>query len=99
MPYTEGEIRIETLKYLSEVGRAVSISDLIEVLTVRMKPSGRDAEIATNRDDSYFSQKVRNLVSHRESNTSITSRGFADYNADNETFTITAAGKKYVDEM
>lgn len=61
--YTESKIAVEAVKVVEEYGE-VSMSELIEILTERMKPTGHDMEIIANRNDSYFSQKVRNLRSH-----------------------------------
>lgn len=61
--YAESKIAVEAVKVVEEYGE-VSMSELIEILTERMKPTGHDMEIISNRNDSYFSQKVRNLRSH-----------------------------------
>lgn len=61
--YTEHRIAIEAVKVVEEYGQ-VAMSELIKILTDRMMPSGHDAEIIENRNDTYFSQKVRNLRSH-----------------------------------
>lgn len=42
----------------------ISTSLLIDLLTRMMRPTGTDAEILYDRQDTYFSQKVRNLKSH-----------------------------------
>lgn len=42
----------------------ITTSELISKLTDVMQPTGEDAEILQNRNDTYFSQKVRNLKSH-----------------------------------
>lgn len=42
----------------------ITTSDLISQLTDIMNPVGEDAEILQDRNDTYFSQKVRNLKSH-----------------------------------
>ena len=60
----EGKIAIEAIKVIEEYGE-ISMGELIEVLTERMKPTGHDMEIISNRNDTYFSQKVRNLRSHK----------------------------------
>lgn len=54
--------------YIIKFRGSANTSDLIEELTVFFKPSGEDAEILSGRNDTKFSQKVRNLVSHRENN-------------------------------
>jgi hypothetical protein len=44
----------------------ITTSRLKLLLVEFLKPTGKDAEIARNRSDTYFEQKVRNLVSsHR----------------------------------
>jgi hypothetical protein len=58
-------------------GGYIPTSDLIVVLTEEFQPEGKDAEILNARNDTYFSQKVRNLKVHWKSSTSIFSRGFA----------------------
>lgn len=100
MTYTESQVRIEALKELdrSKAGR-LTTTELIELLEARMKPTGKDAEIADGRSDTYFSQKVRNLVSHRDQGTGLTSNGFATYDQDGESWTITNAGRKQVSQL
>ena len=92
--YTEGEIRMATLVALnaSKTG-TLTTSDLIGALSAFMNPRGTDAMIARDRNDTYFSQKVRNLISHRDAATSLVSRDLVNYDAANETLTITAAGQ------
>ena len=41
------------------------MSELIDELIMRMRPDGHDQEILKDRKDTYFSQKVRNLRSHK----------------------------------
>ena len=55
-----------------------------------MKPTGKDASIIPGRGDTYFSQKVRNLKSHRESNGMSV---YTDLTSSNQYF-ITDAGKQ-----
>lgn len=92
--YTEGEIRMATLVALnaSQTG-TLTTSDLISVLSASMNPRGTDAQMARDRNDTYFSQKVRNLISHRNSETSLMSRDFVVYDPIAETLTITNAGQ------
>jgi len=66
MVYTESDLIILTLNYLllnKETG--LTTSQLIGLLSEELEVSGRDSEIISGRNDTYFSQKVRNLVSHR----------------------------------
>lgn len=62
--YTESELILPALKFLSKAKRPVPTTDLIRHLQNIMKPTGHDAQIILGRKDSYFSQKVRNLKSH-----------------------------------
>ena len=62
--YAESKIAIEAVKVVEEYGE-LTMGELIVILTERMKPSGHDIEIIKNRNDTYFSQKVRNLRSHK----------------------------------
>jgi 5-methylcytosine-specific restriction endonuclease McrA len=39
-------------------------SEIIETLNSLLEPVGQDSRLATNRNDTYFDQKVRNLKSH-----------------------------------
>lgn len=77
------------------VSGAITTTDLIAKLTTIMKPTGEDLDILKDRNDTKFSQKVRNLKSH---NTMI---GLATYTpppskGESGTFTITSKGKSYL---
>lgn len=50
--------------YFIEKNPGITTSELKDLLTDLFKPTGKDAQIAKNRGDTYFEQKVRNLVSH-----------------------------------
>ncbi|WP_299828341.1 hypothetical protein [uncultured Roseobacter sp.] len=97
MTYTEAQIRTEALVELnqSKIGK-LTTTQLIELLEDRLAPTGKDAEMAEGRGDTYFSQKVRNLVSHRDQGPGLSRRGLAIYDADEESWTITAAGRAKV---
>ena len=43
----------------------IKTSSLIDEVRSKMKPSGEDLEILDNRNDDKFSQKVRNIKSHK----------------------------------
>lgn len=93
MTYTEADIRKEAIKELAmSKNGTLTTTELIELLEQRLKPTGKDSEIAIGRSDTYFSQKVRNLVSHRDQATGLLAQGLALYNADDESWTITKAG-------
>jgi len=71
----------------------VTMSDLIRELTYLFNPDGEDAEILDGRSDTKFSQKVRNLKSHRETN------GMATYTfIQDEIYSLTEAGRTYLNE-
>jgi len=63
--YTERELILPALALLDQHSDGLTTSDLIRELTIILKPDGHDDEILAGRNDTYFSQKVRNLVSHR----------------------------------
>jgi hypothetical protein len=94
---TESELTVPTLRILSdENGRWVRTSTLIQRLTELFKPSGTDAEILHGRSDTYFSQKFRNIVSHKDSPSSFISRGLAEYNNDERGLRATDFSRKLV---
>jgi len=95
---TEEEILIATLKLLAlRDSKTLTTSQLIEMLAIQFDPIGKDAEILDGRSDTYFSQKVRNLVSHRDGNNGIVTRGLVTYNNHKRpgTLTITPLGENY----
>lgn len=97
MPISEGQIREAALEALSRTpGGFMTTEDLISELTAVMKPTGEDNEILEGRSDTHFSQKVRNLVSHRHQSTSLETRGLARYDEIKEGWTITKNGIDHV---
>ncbi len=54
--------------YIIKRDGPITTTELIEELTAVFNPSGEDAAILAGRSDSKFSQKVRNLKSHRDNN-------------------------------
>lgn len=62
--YTESDLIIPALQFIKENPNGVTTSQLIAHLIDVLKPSGHDMEIIAGRNDTYFSQKVRNLKSH-----------------------------------
>lgn len=69
-----------------------STSSLIAELEALFQPTGEDAAILAGRSDTKFSQKVRNLKSHRESNGM---KVYTDLTADGD-YTLTPEGEAYV---
>lgn len=65
--YSEKEIMEVAIKVLEEYGE-LNTTELKEILNDIMKPSGEDLQINKNRSDTKFDQKVRNMISHRDTN-------------------------------
>jgi hypothetical protein len=72
----------------------ITTSRLKLLLVDLLKPTGRDAEIAKGRADTYFEQKVRNLVSHR----TLQRLGYAEYKrmGSDGVHSITKSGKDFL---
>lgn len=90
--YTESDLVVPALELLAAQPGGLTTTDLIENLTELLNPDGQDAEILSNRTDTHFSQKVRNLVSHRTMK-----RGdLWTYDESDGIHRITAAGKSHL---
>jgi hypothetical protein len=77
---SERELVLPTLRLLDACGRGwMASSDIIARLTELFGPSGQDDEIIEGRGDTYFSQKVSSMISHREQPSSFIHRGLAQY--------------------
>lgn len=90
---TESELVLPSL-YLMTLNPqgSISTSELIPLLTEIFNPTGIDAEILDNRNDTYFSQKVRNLKSHD----TLTKYEYTIY--DKGKYTITQKGRELVEQ-
>jgi hypothetical protein len=75
----------------------IATADLIAELGEIFHPSGQDAQILHSRHDTYFSQKVRNLISHRGSPSNFIANGYAEYSG--EGIRITDKGRKLLREI
>ncbi|UWZ92980.1 hypothetical protein HZ320_04630 [[Pasteurella] aerogenes] len=64
--HSENDIVVVALGVIQRK-RSVTTTELIAELETLMNPTGNDADILSDRNDSKFSQKVRNIVSHRNS--------------------------------
>jgi len=92
---SERDLLLPTLRLLAaQPGGYLSTSDLISALTKEFQPKGEDAEILEGRQDTKFSQIVRNMKSHRDSPENIIALGYAK--AHDRGFLITDAGRKYL---
>src|SRR5579859_4197066 len=80
--------------YFIEKEPGITMSKLKELLTDLLKPTGRDAQIAKNRADTYFDQKVRNLVSHG----TLVNKGYTEYQKVGRegTHRTTEAGREFL---
>ncbi len=64
---TEAELIDPAIQIIKDYGKnGISTSDLIKELRLILKPSGEDTKQLKGRSDDKFSQKVRNLKSHRK---------------------------------
>lgn len=91
----EGDLIIPALKFLYNAkDYTLTTTELIELLTKHFNPSGEDAEILANRNDTKFSQKVRNLKSH---NTLVLYAIYREnQNCPSGSFTLNSEGIKYI---
>lgn len=88
---SESELVIPALVIMAgEKNGEITTSMLIEKLTNIFDPSGEDLEILNGRSDTKFSQKVRNLKSHK----TIKEKGCAK--EIDQGFRITDYGKEYI---
>lgn len=94
---SERQLRAATLELLVKHPKGfMTTSDLIAELEHIFMPEGLDAAILANRSDTHFSQKVRNIISHRGSSTSLMKKGFVIYHKDREGLEITEAGRAFL---
>ena len=88
---TESQLVLPALYLLSKsVNGFIATSDLIKKLEEKMHPIGLDMEMLAGRADTHFSQKVRNLKSHK----TLYKQGYAINVEDG--FEITNKGRDYV---
>ena len=91
----ERDLRIPALRAMAaRKDGYISTSDLIDELEAQLRPQGDDAMILSGRNDSRFSQIVRNLKSHKSSPSSIFANGYAEDLKDG--MRITDAGRAYL---
>ena len=97
---TEEQLILPSLYLMdNSVSKTIMTSTLKNTLISIFKPTGEDAQLAKGRNDSFFTQKVRNLKSHD----TLENLGFASYNKKqvgqkSGSFTLTKEGKVYLDE-
>ena len=92
---SESDLVMPTLRFLAESTEGfMKTSDLIENLQALFQPTGKDDELIKGRNDTHFSQKVRNMISHRTSENSFIRNGYAEYDADRKGLMITEKGRE-----
>ena len=74
----------------------MTTADLIKNLEIYMTPSQADNEILAGRNDTRFSQIVRNVVSHKGTPTNPIGAGWIEYDAKRHGMTITRSGRDYM---
>jgi hypothetical protein len=72
---SEKDLVMPTIRAMRRNGGSITMTKLIKELRSTMRPKGKDLAILDGRQDDHFSQKVRNLVSHR----TLVNRGLARY--------------------
>lgn len=92
--YSERELVLPALALMDASPAGLTTTDLIRELTLIFKPDGRDVELSANRNDTRFSQKVRNLVSHE----TLMRPGWEAYDPARQHHTIAAAGRRHLAE-
>lgn len=87
----ESALVMPALECIYEAGGEISTTELIKGLEERFRPVGEDSEILDGRADTKFSQKVRNLKSHK----TLVNAGYCIEIDDG--FRLTDAGRKLVE--
>ena len=88
--FTENEIIPFALSIIQSHKEGIDTKNLIIHLRELMNPYGEDLEILTNRNDDKFSQKVRNLKSHK----TLENKGYVKFY--NDKFYITDLGSDFL---
>jgi 5-methylcytosine-specific restriction enzyme A len=98
MTYSESDLIIPALALLLQHSDGLTTSDIIAKLEAELDLSEEDQRILSGRNDSHFSQKVRNLMgSHRDTN-ALGRHNLAEYEeiGNARVHRITEAGKSYL---
>lgn len=95
----ESDLYYPTMKHLAKAEDGfLPTSDLISRLEKELKPVGKDADIIEGRGDTYFSQKVRNIISHKDSPANPIYKGWVIYDSARGGLQITQKGLDEIDE-
>lgn len=87
--YSEEELIDPALYEINKYEQGLTTGQLIKLLTNILNPIGKDLEILKNRKDTHFSQKVRNLISHKK-----IYPNYTDYDPESSLIKINEGGKK-----
>jgi len=95
--HSEPELVIPALQFIRDNPTGVTTTDMIEHLMATLHPSGYDMQILQGRNDTHFSQIVRNLKSHD----TLIKNGWVNYQrvGRNGLWTITPRGAQYLRAM
>lgn len=63
--YTESDLIVPALRIIAEQTSGIITTELISKLRIELHPTGEDTKPLKGRNDDAFSQKVRNLISHK----------------------------------
>lgn len=97
---SEADLMMPSLRIIARQPEGfITTSDLIRELIYVFDPHGQDAEIIEGRNDTYFTQKVRNIISHRKSPTSFIAQGYAEYIESAKGLKITQAGRDFIKQF
>ncbi len=88
--YSENELVLPALLILEEK-KETKTSELIKKLNELLQPMGHDAHLIPGRQDTYFSQKVRNLKSHN----TLQRQKLANYRNDGS-WRLTHKGREFI---
>jgi hypothetical protein len=96
----ESDLVMPALRFMSErKGGFILTRELIGELEALFNPTGRDAEIIEGRSDTYFCQKVRNLVSHKMTGNNFIAHGYAEHDAKRHGLRITDTGRELLKKL
>ncbi len=96
---SEDELILPALREMNKSpNQTITTTNLIKALQNTLNPTDRDNEVISGRNDTYFSQKVRNLKSHD----ALSKLGYAEYIPKEQgepsgSFVLTQTGKDYLD--
>ena len=90
----ESDLVLPALRFMAERKDGfILTTELIGELESLFNPGGRDAEIIEGRSDTFFSQKVRNLISHKKAGNNFIANGYAEHDTKNHGLRITDEGR------